>query len=399
MFDNPRNVIVLTALWGGLMVAIGVTGFVIWFAAMRPSSEEGAAPPSPPPQSIARLDVSQIQAMGLGILPPVSLPANNPLTTGNAELGKMLFFDRRMSGNGLVSCATCHAPTKGWGDGNALSLGYPGNLHWRNSQTILNSVHLQKLFWAGESTSLESQAKSAFTGNLDTAMAEERLRQIPKYVRRFNEVFGTGAPSFYNMLRAVAAFEATITSRNVPFDNYMLGDDSALSDQDLRGLELFTGKAGCLQCHAGPLFTDESFHNVGVPPHPDFEVDSLRQIAFRYQHRARGVPEELYRSADRDLGLFYTTKEEGDRGRFRTPPLRELGQTGPYMHNGVFDTLEEVVRFYNAGGGDDPNKSDMLRTLGLADEEIGDLVAFLESLTGDDIIVQPSDMPEYAVLP
>jgi cytochrome c peroxidase len=166
--------------------------------------------------------------------------------------------------------------------------------------------------------SLEAQAKSAWTGNLagnlDSAMAQEQLRQIPEYVRRFKEVFGADAPSFDDALRAVAAFEATINSRNVPFDNYLQGDDSALSDSALRGLDLLAGKAGCIQCHSGLLFTDQSFHNIGVPPHPDFEIDPLRQIAMRYQYRSRGVSEEDYRRADRDLGLFFTTKRDEDRG-------------------------------------------------------------------------------------
>lgn len=404
MLNNPKLIVALTALWG---VTIAVTAVIVFMLTVGRDVEPidgGIARPTVPSTPISdRLTPVRIQAMGLNELPDVSMPADNPMTNEKVELGRLLFFDRRMSGDGLVSCATCHAPNKGWGDGNALSLGYPGNLHWRNSQTIINSAYLQKLFWAGESTSLERQAKSAFTGNLagnlDSSMAEEQLRQIPDYVRRFNEVFGTDTPSFDDMLRAVAAFEATITSRNVPFDNYMQGDNSALSDQQLRGLELFTGKAGCLQCHTGPLFTDENFHNIGVPPHPDFESDPLRQIAFRYQHMSRGVPEEVYRTADRDYGLYYTTKEESDRGRFRTAPLRELSQTAPYMHNGVFDTLDEVVRFYNAGGGDDANKSNIIQPLGLGEGEIADLVAFLDGLTGDEIIIAPPDMPDYAVLP
>ncbi len=229
-------------------------------------------------------------------------------------------------------------------------------------------------------------------------MAEEILRQIPEYVSRFNDAFGADSPTFDDALRAVAAFEATVNSRNVPFDRYIRGDETALSDSALRRVELFSGKAGCIQRHGGPLFTDQSYHNVGVPRNPDFENDSLRQITLRYQHRARGAPEDVYRGADRDLGLYYTTKQDEDKGKFRTAPLREVGQTGPYMHNGVFTTLTEVVEFYNGGGGSDPNKDAALRPLGLEPEEIADLVAFLESLTGDAIIVQPPDLPEYETL-
>ena len=358
-------------------------------------------PPTPPTVTVSLRD--ELRAMGIGLLPPIVMPADNPLSDDKVELGKLLFFDPRMSGDGAVSCATCHTPQSGWGDGNALSLGYPGTLHWRNSQTILNSAYYRQLFWAGESKSLEAQAKSAWTGNvagnLDAAMAEERLRQMPGYVRRFKEVFGADAPSFGDALRAVAAFEATITSRNAPFDRYIEGDDTALSSGALRGAELFVGKAGCFQCHGGPLFSDQDFHNTGVPPNAEFESNPLRQITLRYQHRARGVPESVYRSADRDLGLYYTTKRDEDKGKFRTPSLREVELTGPYMHNGAFKTLEEVVAFYNNGGGDDPAKDPVLRPLELTEQEMTDLIEFMLSLTGDPIIVEPPDLPEYEVLP
>ena len=388
-------------------------GAILAMYLFQPSEKEEAAkdlpitttatapPPTQPAVTISLRD--ELRGLGLGPLPPVVMPADNPLSDDKVELGKLLFFDPRMSGDGAVSCATCHTPQSGWGDGNALSLGYPGTLHWRNSQTILNSAYYRQLFWAGESKSLEAQAKSAWTGNvagnLDAAMAEERLRQMPEYVRRFREVFGADTPSFGDALRAVAAFEATITSRNVPFDRYMEGDDAALSSGAQSGAELFVGKAGCFQCHGGPLLSDQDFHNTGVPPNPEFESNPLRQITLRYQHRARGVPESVYRSADRDLGLYYTTKRDEDKGKFRTPSLREVELTGPYMHNGAFKALEEVVEFYNLGGGDDPAKDPQLRPLELTEQEMTNLVEFLLSLTGDPIIIDPPDLPEYEVLP
>ena len=405
--------IVITILLTGWMLlhaVVALVAFVFIYESFSPGDYVARPAPvvsrvaTPTPTAAPRVGPSagELRALGLNTLPPVSMPADNPLTDEKAELGKLLFFDRRMSGNGLVSCASCHFPNAGWGDGNALSLGYPGTLHWRNSQTIINSAYQAKLFWGGEKTSLEAQAKSAWTGNiagnLDPIMAEEILRQIPEYVRRFNEVFGTDSPTFDDALRAVAAFEATVNSRNVPFDRYIRGDEGALSDSALRGAELFAGKAGCIRCHGGPLFTDQSYHNVGTPGNPDFEQDVLRQITLRYQHRARGVPEEVYRTADRDLGLYYTTKQEVDKGKFRTPPLREVGQTAPYMHNGVFTTLSEVVAFYNEGGGTDANKDELIRPLGLTSDEMTDLTAFLESLTGDPIIVQQPDLPEYGTV-
>lgn len=395
-----------------MLVAIAVTGVtgalaVLLLVLVLPGRglqipARDVAPIVAPPQA-RTLTPAELRQVGLDVLPAVVLPPDNPSSDAKVELGKLLFFDNRMSGNGTISCAFCHVPQLGWGDGRDLSLGYTNTLHWRNSQTIINSAYMNKFFWAGESLSLESQAKSAWTGaaaqNLDPAMAEERLRQIPGYVQRFKDVFGADVPSFDDALRAVAAFEATITSQNVPFDRYVAGDEGVLSESAKRGMGLFVGSAGCIQCHGGPLFTDQSFYNLGVPPNPAFESDPLRQIMLRYQHRARGVPEVDYRSADGDLGLYYVTKVDADRGKFRTPTLREVGQTGPYMHNGVFDTLGEVVEFYNQGGGDDRNRSRRLRPLGLSPDEVSDLVAFLESLTGDQILVDPPPFPEYEVMP
>ena len=342
----------------------------------------------------------------LGPLPPVPVPADNPMSDAKVALGKLLFFDARLSGDASTSCASCHSPESGWGDGGDLSRGYPGTQHWRNSQTILNSAYYAKLFWAGESTSLEAQARSAATGNVagngDTMMMEERLRQVPEYVKRFREVFGTPWPTIDDAWRAISAFERTIVSKakDVPFDRYIKGDAKALSDSAKRGLALFRGKAGCVQCHNGALLSDEDYHNVGVPKNPAFEEDPLRQITLRYQHVIRGVPESVYRKADRDLGLFYTTKREADKGRFRTPSLRELKYTAPYMHNGAFFELEEVIDFYDEGGGEDANKSPLIRKLGLSDEEKEDLLAFLESLSSDQpLLMKPPVLPPYAAMP
>jgi cytochrome c peroxidase len=315
----------------------------------------------------------------------------------------MLYFDERLSANGAVSCASCHRPDAGWGDDLDLSFGFPpGTPHWRNTQTIINSAYLPKLGWAGEKTSYESQAKSAFGGitaqNLDSVLAEERLRQIPEYVEMFENVFGSADPTFENVLHAVAAFESTIVSTNVPFDAYLQGDTTALSDSALRGVELFVGAAGCSACHGGELLTDNSFHAIGVPNNPKFGTEPLRQVTLRYQNAARGIPEDLYRTIDTDLGLYYVTKQEIDKGKFRTPMLREVGQTGPYMHNGVFQTLEEVVDFYNEGGGEAENKSPLMRPLDLNAQELADLVAFLETVTGDSIIVEAPELPSYQVL-
>lgn len=339
----------------------------------------------------------------LAVLPKLPVPDDNPITDVKVKLGKMLFFDDRLSGDVGTSCFSCHDPRVGWGDGNALSRGYAGTQHWRNSQTLVNTAYLAKLFWAGESTSLESQADSAITGNLagngDKVMIEERLAQIPEYVELFHEAFGGTRPLYDHVTKAIATFErAALNSDDSPLDRYLAGDDSALTEEAVRGKALFEGKAGCIQCHNGALLTDEKMHNLAVPENPLFTKDPLRQVSLRYQHFIRGVPEEKYRTADRDLGLYYTTKRESDLGKFRTPPLRYISYTAPYMHNGVFETLEDVIEFYDTGGGEDENKSDLLKPLNLTEDEKWDLLEFLESMSGTEVRMVPPELPDYEVI-
>ncbi|MFQ5883303.1 MAG: cytochrome-c peroxidase, partial [Candidatus Methylomirabilales bacterium] len=213
-------------------------------------------------------------------------------------------------------------------------------------------------------------------------------------------------PLLKNAWRAIAAFERTLVQRDTPFDRYMKGDKAALSAKAKKGLALFKGKAGCIQCHNGPFFTDEKYFNLGVPENPVFAEDPLKQITFRFEQYAKGVHEEIYRKTKTDLGLFYQTKRKVDMSKFRTPTLRYLMYTAPYMHNGVFFTLEEVVDFYNNGGGEDQalrnhgiaTKTKKLKKLNLTDEEKEALVTFLESLSGEEIIVEPPTLPDYAVM-
>lgn len=338
----------------------------------------------------------------LAVLPDVPVPADNPITDAKVALGKLLFFDNRISGDLGTSCASCHDPRLGWGDGQALSRGYAGTQHWRNSQTTINSAFFTKLFWAGEVPSLEAQAKSAATGNLagnaDTAMVEERIMQMPEYLAMFKEAFGVDRPTFAHVTRAIATFErVAMISRDSPFDEHLAGDESALSEDAKAGLVLFQGKAGCIQCHNGALMSDENYHFLDLPRQKVFETDPLRQVALRYQHYIRGVPEDVYRNADHDLGLYYTTKKEGDKGRFRTPSLRYLEYTAPYMHNGVFNEIEEVVDYYNAGGGDDPNQSSLIKPLNLTEDEKFQLSEFLYSLSGSEIRMNVPKLPTYEV--
>jgi cytochrome c peroxidase len=193
----------------------------------------------------------------------------------------------------------------------------------------------------------------------------------------------------------VATYQRTITSQNVPFDAFLEGDQAAISEEAKRGYELFTGQANCIACHNGPLISDDSFHNTGVPNHPGFENNALNQITFRYEQWAKGVTEEDYNTATHDLGLYYVTKLDSDRGKFRTPGLRDVCYTAPYMHNGYFSTLAEVIAFYNDGGGDDQNKDPLLAPLNLTAGEQADLVSFLESLCGDRIMVEAPILPPY----
>lgn len=331
----------------------------------------------------------------LAPLPAVRVPQDNPMSAQKVRLGRLLFFDPRLSGDGSTSCASCHVPELGWAHSDALAPGYPGHRLWRNNPSVLNAAHYSRLMWDGTLDRLEVQARSAMQapveGNGNASMVEMRLRLVPEYVALFGEVFGTEWPWLEDAWRAIAAFERTVVSdpRRVPFERHLAGDASALSPAARRGLRLFEGKAGCIACHHGPLASDEGYHALGVARQPLFDSHPLVQIAVRWQNAQRDVPASVYRGLDEDLGRYYRTREPADIGKFRTPTLRELKYTAPYMHNGVFATLREVVDFFDAGGGAAPNKSPLLRPLGLSNEEKSDLVAFLESLSMDSPLLIP----------
>jgi cytochrome c peroxidase len=342
----------------------------------------------------------------LAPLPPVSIPADNPMTPEKVELGKKLFFDGRLSGDGTRACVSCHFPSIGWGTSGPISFGYPGTMHWRNSQTIYNSAYYNKLFWEGSSTSLENQADGAaggsVAGNGDNSVMEMRLRFIPEYVADFKKVFGTEWPRITHAWQAIAAFQRTIVSdaNKVPFDRFAKGDRNALGEAQKRGLALFNGKAGCIRCHNGSLASDQRYYDLGVPDHPGFKDDPLLQVTHRWQWYQKGVAEKTYRDAVNDAGLYYVTKNPKDIGKFRTPSLREVKFTAPYMHNGVFATLAQVVDFYDRGGGSGTNKTPLLKPLGLTAGEKQDLIAFVEALSMDEplIVAQPQLPGDYQPL-
>ncbi len=352
------------------------------------------------------IGVASVARAEFGPLPAVPVPLDNPMSAAKVELGRLLFFDPRLSGNASTSCASCHWPTLGWGEKSAASRGYPSTVHWRNAQTIWNAAYYNRLFWDGAAASLEAQAQSAaegaVAGNGDLAMMEMRLRHVPEYVKRFGAVFGTEWPRIQHAWAAIAAFERTLVSdpKLVPFDRWQAGDTQALSPEARRGFALFGGKAGCVRCHNGPLFSDQQFHALGVPRTSLADSSVLLQITARWQNLQRGVTREQYRASDEDLGLEYATRDARDRGKFRTPSLRELKHTAPYMHNGALATLREVVDFFDRGGGTRANKSPLLQALGLSEQEKADLVAFLESLSMEHPpALTPPRLPPYAPLP
>ena len=354
----------------------------------------------------ASIATAQERPANLAALGPPPIPADNPMSPEKIALGEKLFFDPILSGNNAMPCSACHLPENGWAVQDKISFGYPGTTHWRNSQTIINSAYYGKLFWAGSSKSLEGQARSAarggVAGNGEDDMMEARLAFVPEYREAFREVFGDDWPSIRHAYMAIAAYERTLVQTDTPFDNYMNGDDAALSDQQKRGLELFTGKANCAACHNGEMLTNEAYYNLGVPPYDGWEEDPIAQITFRFELMAKGVTEKMYRSTKDDPGLYFRTKQASDKGKFRVPSLRYTKYTYPYMHNGMLETLRDVVVFYNEGGGENEfsdNKSDMIQPLGLNDDEIDDIVAFIESLSGDEILPAEPEIPEMQPLP
>lgn len=362
----------------------------------------------------------------LAPLGPPPIPPDNKQSEAKIELGKILFFDPRIGGDTSTACATCHEPDQGWAWSDDFSRGYPGTVHWRNSQTIINAAYYGKLFWVGAAASLEKQApaaaKGGVAGNGENDLMEARLALIPEYRQRFKTVFGSEWPLIEDAWRAIAAFERTLVQRDTPLDQYLQGNKEALTESQVRGLALFNGKAGCIQCHNGALASDQQYYNIGVPSSSRWEEDGLAQITFRFEFYAKGSTEELYRTAKADAGLYFRTKNQWDKGKFRTPSLRYTLYTPPYMHNGVFYELSEVVEFYDRGGfaeldeeDDDEdeveeiakigkttlwpeNKSTLIKPLGLSEEEKEDLVAFLDAFSGEEIIIARPHLPPYAPL-
>lgn len=333
----------------------------------------------------------------------VPVPPDNKMTPEKTELGKLLFWDGRLGGNGSMPCSACHAPELGWAYPSSISRGYPGTVHWRNSQTIINAAYYGKLFWAGSSTSLEHQAEGAarggVAGNGENNVMEAQLALIPEYRDRFSKVFGSSLPKIENAWEAIAAFERTLVQRDTPFDLSFASNSKhlfqPLSVQQLRGKELFEGKANCIECHNGQLVSDEKYYNLGVPSNPLWASSGLAQITLRFELYAKGVTEELYRKTKQDLGFYFRTKQKQDIGKFRTPSLRYTKYTAPYMHNGTLATLDDVIEFYNQGGGENTfgTKTSILKPLNLNHSEKQDLKTFVLSFSGKEIQMAAPELP------
>jgi len=307
------------------------------------------------------------------------------VNAAKAELGKRLFFDKRISGDAGISCSTCHQPANGFAHPDALSPGYPGNGHFRNSQTLINAAVKAKLkmpwFHDGRiGTNLNDVTRESITEtyimNMDMRVMQERMKQDPTYLKMFKDA-GYGEPSNGSVRKAIPEYLKTLTSNGAPFDA------GKMSASAKNGMKLFKGKAGCIQCHNGPLLTDGKAHNTGVEENLDVFMDPMNHQTFISFAMFQGIPN--YMNLKRDPGFYNITLEDADMGKFVTPTLRELKQTAPYMHNGTIKTLKGVVNFYNNGGGKDSNKSKALKPLKLSDKEKADLVAFLESLSGNKL--------------
>jgi cytochrome c peroxidase len=322
----------------------------------------------------------------------VPVPEQNPQTPEKIELGKKLFFDRRLSGDGTMSCATCHDPEKAFTDGLELSLSYPTTRNWRNSPTLVNVAFQKNLFHDGRTPTLESQAlfpmMSAFEMNRNLDFVEEVIRSVPEYVAAFQKVFG-GEVTRERMAMAIAAYERTIISVNAPLDRHLKGDATALSDDAKKGLVIFMGKGRCGECHFGVNLCDDRFHALHVPESPEQQADP--RIAVTRRFVAKLARYEDYRSLAEDPGRYLITKDKKDWKAFRTPTLREIAKTGPYMHNGIFPTLDDVIEFFDKGGG---KGNVVLKPLGLTEKEKVSLKTFLiEALTGEDVPFQYPKVP------
>ena len=327
------------------------------------------------------------------------LPAWKEQKAARVALGKRLFFDQRISGDGAISCAVCHNPATGFTTRDALSKAYPGSEYFRNAPTLLNTAYKAKFEaagWAWEgriganmNDVMRDMLVETTIMNMDMRIMSERVKQDPEYVKLCKAAGGWCSNGMVR--KSLAAFVETLTSNKTPFDK------GKLSKSAKRGKKLFTGKANCISCHNGAYFSDGQPHNTGVAEDLEIFKNVVKHSTIRAVMTTYGVPREGHWR--RDVGYFLVSKNYNDVGKFITPTLRELKHTAPYMHNGQIGTLAGVVDFYNDGGGKDDPLAGELKSLGLSSSEKKDLVAFLESLSsakmpfGDMKVKVPQEYP------
>jgi cytochrome c peroxidase len=306
----------------------------------------------------------------LGLL-PITWPSDNPYSADKVELGRLLFFDPRLSKDDSISCASCHSPEHAFTDGQPNSKGMAGQRGNRSAPTTLNRAYSLAQFWDGRAASLEDQAKGPMANPIEMAHTHDgvvsKLNMIVGYRARFEKVFGSPEVNIDQVAQAIATFERTLLSGNSPYDRYKAGQKAALTPSQIRGLDIFVNKAKCDQCHEGINFTSNSYHNLGVGmdrPNPD-------------------------------PGRSEVTKDPRDLGAFKTPTLRDIARTAPYMHDGSIKTLEEVVEFYDKGGTPNPNLDQKMKPLKLTEQDKKDLVAFLKALNGESwqTVTAPRSFP------
>jgi cytochrome c peroxidase len=307
----------------------------------------------------------------LGLM-PIIWPSDNPYSAQKAYLGRLLYFDTRLSADGTVSCGSCHKPDLAFTDGAAVSIGIKGHKGTRNSPTVLNRAYSLAQFWDGRALTLEAQVLGPMSnpiemGNTHMAVVKT-LKSVSGYRALFSRVFGSDDITIDRVAKAIATFERTIQSGNAPYDRYKAGNPNAMTAQQIHGMNIFIDKAKCDKCHEGINFTSNSYANLGIG------MD---------QHKP-------------DLGRYTVTKDPKDWGAFKTPTLREVERTAPYMHDGSLKTLEEVVDFYDKGGRPNKNLDERIKKLNLTAVEKKDLVEFLKALSGEgwQKILAPQIFPQ-----
>jgi len=319
-----------------VLFGLSLTGAILLFISFRTSTFiQGDEIPvdslriiysRPPSQWPAPTVDKGVNFTELGVLPASPINLKNDTVKKIVSLGKLLFFDPRLSASNQISCSSCHIPDLNWADGREVSVGHDHAVNTRNAPSLENVWAVKRLFWDGRAESLEDQAQSPLTSSIEMhqemKVLPKKLKKIKGYRTLFTDAFGNDKITITQIFKSLADYQRTIVSRKADFDRFLEGNKNALTDQQLVGLHLFRTKARCVNCHNGPLFTDNDFHNVG-----------LTYYGRKYE----------------DLGLYNVTKKAEDVGKFKTPSLRNVMRTGPWFHNGLFGDMDGIMNMYNVG--------------------------------------------------